>query len=575
MYQTVSKMGTTRILWCLVWLFGLTLFACGGDETPTSCDFTEKLVSIAIDENKVLLYDDLLIDAKLEELELVVDEEETQRQEIESLINEARPAGEPFYHHPLSKDGKKALVRIDLLNNLKNSHQSTERQYWLSLYNHLNWGEQITDRAFLQNCEQRVILKPESEAYPPNLLDSHFLQGSVEEISQKDLYHAYSSSEEIQYLNDSENVYRYLGPKTGRGFSTGFFVEDVNQRTEWKVKVGWEAYREPLATRLVWALGFYIDEVFHVRDLRVLFDSELERLFEAKGKKLEDSLSGIVLNDGTFVNLIATPEENVDVSRLYSTHRSNIRYLLVKSVVMERRDPNIVRVGQWGFDALDNPDSRAVRMLGLLNFWLGNVDIKFDNNRIFFRCTDRDTLGLVDVFRACVESGDYEYQFVVHDLGLSFAPNPNELNAPGHELDIRQEENGLASIRFETRGRDVYAWRLITQEDALAFAERLAQLTEIQLRQAAAAAGYPYPALVLLVEKLKDRRNRFLEAMSGDKYVPLDVDLTLSVTSAGSVEVGNGETIVVSQDDFILSEGVLTNDISLGKHGRHSEMIRE
>lgn len=560
----------------LRWIVVLSCFliACEGEEALENCDFTEKLLNIAIDEKKELLQDTLALAGTLAELTAKVEEEERQRQEIENLVNAARPSGTPYHHQSLSKVGKIALVKKDLLEKLKNSKNLIKKQKWLTLYNHLRWGELITERAYLQRCDKRIVLQSESTPYRAGLIEANFLQGGVETIASKDLYYAYSTPAEMQYLNDSTNVFRFLGPKTGRGFSTGFFVEDVQQQTQWKVKVGWEAYREPLATRIAWALGFYVDEVFHVRELRVAFDGDLEKLFEAKDRKIEESLSGIVLKDGTWLNLISTPAKKVAGSALYQSYRNRIRYFVFKSVVLERRDANIVRANQWAFDALGNPDLRAVRMLGLLNFWMQNIDIKFDNNRIFLRCTDPAAQGK-DVFQSCVESGNYAYQFVVHDLGLAFAPHPNKLNQGGFALDIRREPNGVASFRSNTRGRDIYAWHQSTREDAFTFSERLAQLTEKQLRQAVAAGGYPYPALVLIVEKLKFRRNQFLAALRDDRFVPFTVNLSLSNASSGKVVVGENERLTIPQDNFILSEGILTNDISLGNHGRHAEMIRQ
>ncbi len=564
----VSKQAILFFL-SLVGLFSM-LIACGEEMTPQSCDFTAKLLNIKIDEKRVLLFDDELVNAEIEKLEDIVREEEEQREGQESLANEAKPAGEPQHFEALSARGKVAAAQIDLLNKLKNSRQFTEKEMWLTLFNNLRWGDLVIDRAFLQRCDDRVVMKSETTAYSPQPLDSYLFQGSLESISQKNLYFAYSTPGEIAHLNDPTTEFRYLSPKKGRGFSTGFFVEDINLRNEWKVKVGWEAYREPLATRLAWALGFYVDEVLHLRELRVRYDDELESVFESEGKNIEDSLAGIVLKDGSFLNFINTGENELNVSELYKINRSSIRLLVFKSVALERRNPNIVRAGQWAFDALDNPDLRGVRLLGLLQFWLENPDIKFDNNRILLKCTQTD-LPLQDIFRTCVETGTYNYEFVVHDLGLAFSAHPNDFAAA---VDIRRESEDVASIKFSTRGRDVYAWRLITREDALVFADRLSQLTENQFRQALAASGYPYPAIVLLTEKLKARRNQFVQAVNSE--IPLfEADLFISSDSSGSVDTGTNEPLLIPQDGFVVSNGAVVNDISLGNHGRHSEMIRE
>ncbi|MGK5094725.1 hypothetical protein WDW89_22275 [Deltaproteobacteria bacterium TL4] len=542
---------------------GALLSSCGDrlevtDSAPQSCDFTQKLTSIAIDEQSELLYDEDLIRNEQNRLWNRIQEEERQRQEQETLINQALPEKRLSYHEPLSKKGRTAYVKLDLIRRLEKSSKLSEKKQWLTLYNHLRWGELVTDRSFLQECTERIVLKSDPHPYEKQAIEAYFMDPSIESIAQRNLYYAYATPEEIDYLMDSSHVYRFIHTKSERGKSTGFFVKDVNRDTEWKVKIGWESYREPLATHLAWGLGFPVDEVFHVRELRVEYTEVLEQLFEGHARRLEDSLSAIHLKDGTTISLIATAEYQPEVQKLYQQNRKHIQYLMFKEVVLERRDPKIVRVGSWSFDALGNPELRAVRLLGLLHYWLGNEDIKYDNNRILLKCDNPDC------------SGNYQYQFVVHDLGLAFEPHPNQFSIG---FDIQQDTKGAPTITIPTRQRDVSAWYQTTQQDVLAFIERLKQLNKKQLRQAAAAAGYPYPALVLVVEKIASRSNYFIEKMTGQRG-NLSENFNQILADDGEVDVGS-RVITVPQDGFVLEKGELTNDISLGFHGRHSEMIRE
>jgi hypothetical protein len=52
------------------------------------------------------------------------------------------------------------------------------------------------------------------------------------------------------------------------GTSPKFVITDADG-TKWKVKLGEEAHPEPVASRLVWAVGYYADEEYFLPDLKV------------------------------------------------------------------------------------------------------------------------------------------------------------------------------------------------------------------------------------------------------------------------------------------------------------------
>lgn len=536
------------------------------------------MTAVSIDEEPELLHSSEELEHTIRELEEEIVQEELQAKQQGNLTNEALPSGEPRYFESVSDKGKIDMVQVDLLKKLQSSSDTLFRQTQHTLYNYLRWWEQVTDRAYLQDCNTRVSLNSNSQTYQEKPIEAHMVSGAVSEISKKNLYHAFASEAEVDFLNNFQTNFFYLRPKTGLGFSTGFFLKDEKGRI-WKAKVGWESYREPLASRLAWGMGFFVDEVHHVRNMRMSFSpdsgtlSELETLFDKKQRKLEESLMGLILQDGTVIDLIDTPSYSPDVTSLYQEHRAEIATLIFKAMVLERRDPNIVRVGQWSFDALKGYELRAVRMLGMLSFWLGNPDIKFDNNRIFLKCRGSHYDG-TDNFKSCVESGNYAYEFTIHDLGLAFAAHPNEFDDLAHKLDLVKGNDGVVSIKIDTRGRDVYAWQKINLEDASTFVDRLAQLTEEQIKQALVASGYPYPAVLQLTEKLKKRRNEMVENITPGRYDLLPVDESISSNTSGNLVI-NGKLVTIPHDDFVLVNGSLTNDISRNQHGRHSEMLRD
>lgn len=562
-----------KFFWLAVVLF--VVCACGTTEVPNNCDFTEKNVNISIDEKSEYLKDDELLAAEIQSTKEAFEYRKEKAKEEAIFINSALPGDTDPIDDSLSKKGEIELTKWDLLTHLFQAKNSQTRKNWWSLWNEIRWSQLITNRDYNQICNKMIELSDTPLPVAPVEIESHFIDMDKEAISAKNLYYNYASKSEQFSVHDQSRIYRYIHQKTGRGFSTSFYIEDLDNGKDWKAKVGWESYREPLAAFLSWGLGFPVDQVFHLKDTKIEFNENLEKVFEGSKRNIADSLSAIILKSGEKIDLLATSENpDLDVRNIYQSNRPQIAYLVFKALEIERRDEKIVRVGQWDFDALENVQIQAVRMQGLLHFWLGNEDIKFDNNRILIYLTDS---ALSQASMPFIVSGAehkfYTMMFVVHDLGLSFTANPSSLS---NDLAMTSSDNGQVAFKSETRGRDVGAWRKLTKQDAEEFADRLSRLSENQFRQAVAAAGYPYPALVLMVEKLKSRRNYFLQTVSPGRYPDLAANPEfISSAEAGSVDIGESQNLLVPQDGFIVETGKIINDISLNFHGKHSEMLRE
>jgi len=68
----------------LLWLL---LAACDSKSTPESCQFTEKLAALTIDEKRELLFNSAVLSQELQRLEALMEREEHQRRERQQLIN--------------------------------------------------------------------------------------------------------------------------------------------------------------------------------------------------------------------------------------------------------------------------------------------------------------------------------------------------------------------------------------------------------------------------------------------------------------------------------------------------------
>ena len=125
------------------------------------------------------------------------------------------------------------------------------------------------------------------------------------------------------------------------GTSTKFYVKD-DEGVEWLVKVGDEARSETAATRFVWAMGYFTDEDYFVRELHVSGLTKLHRHSKS------------VHNDGTVTN-----------ARL------------------KRSSKNQKKVATWSW--ADNPfrGSRELNGLRVMMALINNWDLKTVNNKVY------------------------------------------------------------------------------------------------------------------------------------------------------------------------------------------------
>ena len=239
--------------------------------------------------------------------------------------------------------------------------------------------------------------------------------------------------------------------------SPKFVVRDADG-VEWKVKLGGEARSETAATRIVWAVGYFTDEDYLLRTLRVAnMPLRLHR-----GQSL-------VAADGSMTN-----------ARL-ERHRKGID----KAGIWKWRSDSV-----WGTRELD-----GLRvMMALINNW----DLKDVNNAVY-----------------SIGSGEKTKQvYVVSDLGASFGspgfswpmrksrgnlesysrstfiskvtPEHVDFSAPGRPALIR----AVAASDFVRRLRMRSIGKRISREHAKWIGEILGRLSQDQIRSAFRGAGY-------------------------------------------------------------------------------------
>jgi hypothetical protein len=235
------------------------------------------------------------------------------------------------------------------------------------------------------------------------------------------------------------------------GTSPKFYVED-DQGVRWLVKLGEEAKPETAATRFVWAMGYFVDEDYYLPALQVEGITNLKR-----GRSL-------IGPDGT-----------------------------INGARLKRHAKDDKKVDNWSW--FKNPFLGAQQFNGLrvMMALINNWDLTTVNNKMY------------------VKEGTARY--VVSDLGASFGKTGGPSSRSKGKLKDYREAKFIDSVKsgyvdfvmatrpllltapvnpanFEKRSHIEDVVKHIPLADVKWIAQRLAQLTPDQIRNAFRAAGF-------------------------------------------------------------------------------------
>jgi len=259
------------------------------------------------------------------------------------------------------------------------------------------------------------------------------------------------------------------------GESPKFKVRDARD-VEWSVKLGPEAQSETVATRLVWAVGYFAEEAYYFDELKL---DKIPRL--SRGRE----------------------------------------YVIGRTVRGARFEPKrggVVEGAEWSWRDSPFEGSREMSGLKVLMILLNNFDARKGNNHILY----------VD------GPAGREARYVVTDLGATLGRAgglggkrvKNDLEAFLSTKFVRGVDDGVVEFDFDTRPRGFghftvlhpkyyrgevkkeAAMRGIPVEHASWIGSLLAQLTDGQLRDAFRAAGYGEAVAEGYVRALRERINQ-------------------------------------------------------------------
>lgn len=253
-----------------------------------------------------------------------------------------------------------------------------------------------------------------------------------------------------EHAPDPNGEYKFLREDMN-GTSPKFDVED-SHGTKWRIKLGHEPQSETAATRLLWAAGYYVDDDYYLEQVKVSGLPKLRRGGE------------FVSEDGT-----------------------------VRRARLERKPKDRKKLGDW--DWFHNPfvGTKELNGLRVMMALVNNWDLKAINNSIY-----------------AVEG---ERWYLVSDVGASFGKTGDSLSrsksvykdyidskfvdkVKDDRVDFVMHSRPFIATavnvgNYETRSHMEAVTKNIPREDAKWLGQRLAQLSESQIKDCFRAAGYP------------------------------------------------------------------------------------
>lgn len=267
------------------------------------------------------------------------------------------------------------------------------------------------------------------------------------------------------------------------GESPKFKVEDA-RGVKWSVKLGPEAQSETVATRLVWAVGYFAQEAYYFDRVRV---EGMERL---------------------------------------SRGREHVTGEVVRGARFEPRREHVEEGPEWSWRDSPFEGSREMSGLKVLMILLNNFDARKGNNHILYTDTPAGR----------------EARYVVTDLGATLGRAgglggrrvKNDLEAFLSTKFVRGVDDDVVEFDFDTRPRGFghfsvlhpkyyrgevkkeAAMRGIPVEHAAWVGSLLSQLTDDQLRAAFRAAGYTESVTGGYVRALRERIEQLTRLRGGE-----------------------------------------------------------
>lgn len=407
-----------------------------------------------------------------------------------------------------------------------------------------------------------------------------------------------------RYRNIEGKDCEYDKPKAGFGVHPGFHIKCG--KDEYKLKFGNEVYAGPLNSRIYKLFGYEAPQINYVEEARVKYTRKIFTEFNQRkietfsatilggkvktllnNKKHLDAFEDIayfILKDGTrveskeFKKRLIINEIPMDPKVLHSMVRdyadadfnqaveSQISLVVFEPATITTKTKDF-EIGPWRYDDLDFSDKREFKAIYILSGWLGNFDIRMDNNRLLLY-KDKETekankirLALVDVGSGLGRSDSVfkKSSSVINDMPWDLTATYQDNNSNDSAPTDRLQMIGYSTLELSDTFTGIYL------SDAQWMLRKICQVTNEQLTQALVATGMSSASVKLAFAKMINRRNKMISdfemksELQDSCYTPIDKKMNYDPVVDGPVVIKNekGESVIAPDRNDVVVKGVL------------------
>ena len=381
-----------------------------------------------------------------------------------------------------------------------------------------------------------------------------------DKIGEKDLYRPARG----KAIDLSKAVCEYDGAKTGYGTKGGFDI-DCGKAGDFKLKFGPETRSEPFNTRIYTALGFNVPTVEYTPAVTLKYKREIFSQFNCR-QKIEAHIAmggkniypfpvgepyinpfrfirSARLKNGEVVSMAGlynkmfgvdppmwTDDTINDDKQLrrelgeqYAASESEIDTVTTFEGSLEVKEKGVDSIGAWNWNSPVYQNRLDVRGAAVVSMWLGNYDVRWDNNKVKLV---KDSTGnqRLALYISDIGAGLGNPRNILqrkndlpNEFPWTFTAGPDDLPAYSgaqNRIGAQIQKYDIAVVDFlpDWENRTMQAVR---REDMKWMAELIAQITEEQIKAALIAANYQSAEVFVLTQKLLNRREHLLRDSGG------------------------------------------------------------
>ncbi len=328
----------------------------------------------------------------------------------------------------------------------------------------------------------------------------------------------------VEFPQDGVTLYFDEVKRSATKPKINVYHEVAGKKVKYKLKLGAELHSDPTAAALMMSLGFATDITQVKKNIKLIlkdssyeeFKLQWESYYRRDSYRLYYPIESYISEKG----LTAEGDE----------------YLVFKEGLLEAKPKGIERLGPWGFGELGHDSYREVRASLLVQMWINNVDIKFENNKVLLKKIN----------------GDYKIFHINSDPGKSFGAVLIQEKPDAFDTkivkDVKSKEvvlKYISTLNKPIKNKSTYS--------DLRWGTRLiASLTRKQIAEAVNNGRWPHACVErFYVERLISRRNDLVESFDLNHEIELiPVNDTLLSQSFDEVCKGQDEALGESTTNF-------------------------